>query len=56
MFELGFLPDHFKILQLISNFLSKKFVTKIVTTGRLKKGDFFVSCLKWGKVRDIINY
>ena len=30
-------------------------VTKIVTTGTLKKGDFFVSGLKWGKVRAIIN-
>ncbi len=27
----------------------------IVTTGTLKKGDFFVSGLKWGKVRAIIN-
>ena len=27
----------------------------IVTTGLLKKGDFFVSGLKWGKVRAIIN-
>ena len=27
----------------------------IVTTGKLKKGDFFVSGLKWGKVRAIIN-
>ncbi len=27
----------------------------IVTTGMLKKGDFFVSGLKWGKVRAIIN-
>jgi len=27
----------------------------IVTTGILKKGDFFVSGLKWGKVRAIIN-
>tara|TARA_B100001059_G_scaffold227473_1_gene257304 strand:- start:342 stop:1244 length:903 start_codon:yes stop_codon:yes gene_type:complete len=26
-----------------------------VTTGSLKKGDFFVSGLKWGKVRAIIN-
>ena len=30
-------------------------VTIIVTTGSLKKGDFFVSGLKWGKVRAIIN-
>jgi len=29
--------------------------TIIVTTGTLKKGDFFVSGLKWGKVRAIIN-
>ncbi len=27
----------------------------IVTTGTLKKGDFFVSGLKWGKVRAIVN-
>ena len=27
----------------------------IVTTGTLKKGDFFVSGLRWGKVRAIIN-
>ncbi len=27
----------------------------IVTTGMLKRGDFFVSGLKWGKVRAIIN-
>ncbi len=27
----------------------------IVTTGTLKKGDFFVSGLKWGKVRALIN-
>ncbi len=27
----------------------------IVTTGTLEKGDFFVSGLKWGKVRAIIN-
>ncbi len=27
----------------------------IVTTGTLRKGDFFVSGLKWGKVRAIIN-
>ena len=27
----------------------------IVTTGVLKKGDFFVSGLKWGKIRAIIN-
>ena len=27
----------------------------IVTSGMLKKGDFFVSGLKWGKVRAIIN-
>ncbi|MBD1158836.1 translation initiation factor IF-2 [Pelagibacterales bacterium SAG-MED19] len=29
--------------------------TIIVTTGTLKKGDFFVSGLRWGKVRAIIN-
>ena len=29
--------------------------TVIVTTGTLKKGDFFVSGLRWGKVRAIIN-
>ena len=29
--------------------------TIIVTTGTLRKGDFFVSGLKWGKVRAIIN-
>ena len=29
--------------------------TIIVTTGTLKKGEFFVSGLKWGKVRAIIN-
>ena len=29
--------------------------TVIVTTGTLRKGDFFVSGLKWGKVRAIIN-
>ena len=29
--------------------------TIIVTTGMLKKGDFFVSGLRWGKVRAIIN-
>ncbi len=29
--------------------------TIIVTTGTLNKGDFFVSGLKWGKVRAIIN-
>ena len=27
----------------------------IVTTGTLKRGDFFVSGLKWGKIRAIIN-
>ena len=27
----------------------------IVTTGTLKKGDFFVSGLRWGKVRAIVN-
>ncbi len=27
----------------------------IVTTGTLKKGDFFVSGLKWGKIRAILN-
>jgi len=30
-------------------------VNVIVTAGTLKKGDFFVSGLKWGKVRAIIN-
>jgi len=30
--------------------------TIIVTTGTLKKGDFFVSGLRWGKVRAIINH
>ena len=29
--------------------------TIIITTGSLKKGDFFVSGLRWGKVRAIIN-
>ena len=29
--------------------------TIIVTTGTLKKGDFFVSGIQWGKVRAIIN-
>ena len=29
--------------------------TIIVTTGTLKRGDFFVSGLKWGKVRAIID-
>ena len=29
--------------------------TIIVTTGTLRKGDFFVSGLKWGKIRAIIN-
>ena len=29
--------------------------TIIVTTGTLKKGDFFVSGYKWGKIRAIIN-
>ena len=29
--------------------------TIIVTTGTLKKGDFFVSGLRWGKVRAIID-
>jgi len=29
--------------------------TIIVTTGTLRKGDFFVSGLKWGKVRAIVN-
>ena len=29
--------------------------TIIVTTGTLKKGDFFVSGLRWGKVRAIVN-
>ncbi len=27
----------------------------IITAGRLKKGDYFVSGLKWGKIRAIIN-
>ena len=27
----------------------------IVTSGTLKKGDYFVSGLKWGKVRALIN-
>ena len=30
-------------------------VNVIITAGTLKKGDFFVSGLKWGKVRAIIN-
>tara|TARA_B100000579_G_scaffold65550_1_gene48759 strand:- start:289 stop:2496 length:2208 start_codon:yes stop_codon:yes gene_type:complete len=30
-------------------------VNIIVTTGTLKKGDYFVSGLKWGKVRALIN-
>ena len=30
-------------------------VNIVVTTGTLKKGDYFVSGLKWGKVRAIIN-
>ncbi len=30
-------------------------VTVIVTSGTIKKGDFFVSGLKWGKVRALIN-
>ena len=30
-------------------------VSIIVTSGTLKKGDFFVSGLKWGKIRAIIN-
>ena len=29
--------------------------TIIVTSGTLKKGDFFVSGLRWGKIRAIIN-
>ncbi len=29
--------------------------TIIVTSGTLKKGDFFVSGLKWGKIRAIVN-
>ncbi len=29
--------------------------TIIVTTGKLKRGDFFVSGLKWGKIRALIN-
>ena len=31
-------------------------VNTIITTGTLKKGDFFVSGLKWGKVRAIVDY
>ena len=27
----------------------------VVTSGTLKKGDYFVSGLKWGKIRAIIN-
>ena len=27
----------------------------MVTSGTIKKGDFFVSGLKWGKVRALIN-
>ncbi len=30
-------------------------VSTIVTSGTLKKGDYFVSGLKWGKVRAIVN-
>ena len=30
-------------------------VNIIVTTGTLKKGDYFVSGLKWGKIRAIVN-
>ena len=30
-------------------------VSIVVTSGTLKKGDFFVSGLKWGKIRAIIN-
>ena len=30
-------------------------VNIIVTSGTLKKGDYFVSGLKWGKVRALIN-
>ena len=30
-------------------------VNIVVTTGTLKKGDFFVSGLKWGKIRAIVN-
>ena len=30
-------------------------VNTIITTGTLKKGDFFVSGLKWGKVRAIVD-
>ena len=30
-------------------------VNVIITSGTLKKGDFFVSGLKWGKVRAIVN-
>ena len=30
-------------------------VNTIITSGTLKKGDFFVSGLKWGKVRAIVN-
>ena len=29
--------------------------TVVVTSGTIKKGDFFVSGLKWGKVRALIN-
>ena len=29
--------------------------TLIITSGTLKRGDFFVSGLRWGKVRAIIN-
>ena len=50
-----------EILDLKTDFESKIDVgrgpvaTIIVTTGTLKKGDFFVSGLRWGKVRAIIN-
>ena len=30
-------------------------VNIIITSGTLKKGDYFVSGLKWGKVRAIVN-
>ena len=29
--------------------------TVVVTSGTIKRGDFFVSGLKWGKVRALIN-
>ena len=30
-------------------------VTVIITSGTLKKGDYFVSGLRWGKTRALIN-